>query len=626
MTATGKPKKSQSGGAPVRNCVCGCGVDARLFSFVLTKKRVVRGGLDLLTPLTQAIDAQRRRKLLEQIAQGKCEARVACCHVHPDDMYWTKKCRLRLKPRTSPRVSLKPLAKTPDVAGAPLRATRHCLNTFGASEAVSPQRADFAGDSARRAMSSCDGAEAVEHSVEKVDRSSRTPPTRETSQRRRQRRRIYTPSSVAIHQVLDKESIARTIDFEEEPTCNREACVELMSNLSLELDEARHALKLVRRQADAKRLETNLLRQKLACTRLKLADARAMHDGRISGYLTFQRLMTDEKLRKGCNTLTGWKTPELFKSFWEWVNGGKKRWSDRCVLFHESKGPSPQRAARSDLRVIGMDDAFFMLWLIAKQGISRSAAGYLFGIDPACVTRYFISITSMLQEFIEREFPSMSDEEIYLTQDAKWAAQMGQPVHSIIDCTEVSAQGCSSGTSHAAMYSSYKGRNTVKFLTGIAANGMIDYISPGVSGSTSDRTMCIEHGHLEWMKGVRSHVRTRDNKPVIKVVLADKGFTNVVEDYLEHDVWLMTPTRKFNNMQFTDADVKASRENSNLRVHVERANAVAKRFKYLTKPVEIIRSDLFAREFRVIYTIAVNLGVSLCHDSLDSCRMKCVEF
>ena len=60
--------------------------------------------------------------------------------------------------------------------------------------------------------------------------------------------------------------------------------------------------------------------------------------------------------------------------------------------------------------------------------------------------------------------------------------------------------------------------------------------------------MSIEHGHLEWMKGVRTHVRTRNNKPVIKAVLADKGFTNVVEDYLDHDVWLMTPTWKFNNM------------------------------------------------------------------------------
>ena len=128
------------------------------------------------------------------------------------------------------------------------------------------------------------------------------------------------------------------------------------------------------------------------------------------------------------------------------------------------------------------------------------------------------------------------------------------------------------------------------------------------------------------MKRVPTNVRTRDNKPAIKLVLADKGFTNVVTDYLQHDIMLATPTRKFIGVPFNDADVKRSRENSNLRVHVERANALAKRFKYLTSPVEITRADLFGREFRVIYTLAVNFNVSLCHDSLESCRMKCKEF
>jgi len=68
-----------------------------------------------------------------------------------------------------------------------------------------------------------------------------------------------------------------------------------------------------------------------------------------------------------------------------------------------------------------MDDAFFMFWLIAKQGVDRAAAGYLFGIDPPSVGRYFITITCILEDFIRRQFPVMSDEEIYLTQHLKWA-------------------------------------------------------------------------------------------------------------------------------------------------------------------------------------------------------------
>ena len=626
MTATGKPKKKRSGGAPVRPCVCGCGVDARSFSFVLTGKRVDRDGVDLLTPLTQGIEAQRRRELLKQIAEEKCEARVACCHVHPDDMYWTKKCRLKLKPNISPRVSLMPLTKTPDKRGSALRATKHCLECFGATVELSPQREHFHDDSARRSMGPDSSPEVAGCAHTKSSRPAETPLSRGTVRRPARRRKTHTPTSVAMHEILGKESVARQIDFEEQPARTVRSCTEQLEKMAEELDRTRHALKLAHEANGKKQAEINSLQDRLTSTSEKLRDARALFACRNGGHLTFDRLMKDKKLRKGCNALTGWKTPELFKSFWEWVNGGKKCWSDHTALYHESKTGSPAAATRTDLRKLKMDDAFFMFWLIAKQGIDRAAAGYLFGIDPPSVGRYFISITSILEDFINRQFPVMSDEDIYLTQDKKWAAQMGQPVHSIIDCTEVFTRGCSSGTAHAAMYSEYKGHNTAKFLTGIAANGMVDYISEAITGSTTDKKMCMDHGHLEWMKRVPTYVRTRDNKPAIKLVLADKGFTNVVVDYLRHDIKLATPTHKFRGVAFNDADVKLSRENSNLRVHVERANALAKRFKYLTQPVDITRADLFGREFRVIYTIAVNFSVSLCHDSLESCRTKCKEF
>ena len=626
MAPTGIPKKRRPGGAPVLKCVCGCGVDARFFAFGLNEKRVERGGVDLLTPLTQAINDQRRRKLREQSKRGKCGARVACCHVHPDDMYWTKKCKLRLKPDIVPRVSLKPLTKTPDVAGAPLRATNHCLNTFGATEALSPQREHFHDDSARRSMGPDSSAEVAGSARTKSSRPAETPLSRGTVRRRARRRKTHTPTSVTVHEILGKESVARQIDFEEQPTRTVRSCTEQMAKMAEELDRTRHALKLAHEANGKKQAEINSLQDRLTSTSEKLSDARDLLACRDGGFLTFDRLMKDKKLRKGCNSLTGWKSPEAFRSFWTWVNGGKKCWSANAALYHESKTCSSGAALHKGARKIGMDDAFFMFWLIAKQGVDRAAAGYLFGIDPPSVGRYFISITSILENFIKRQFAVMSDEEIYLTQDKKWAAQMGQPVHSIIDCTGVFTRGCSSGTAHAAMYSEYKGHNTAKFLTGIAANGMMDYISEAITGSTSDKKMCIEFGHLEWMKRVPTYVRTRDNKPAIKLVLADKGFTTVVLDYLEHDIKLATPTRKFRGVPFNDADVKRSKENSNLRVHVERANALAKRFKYLTQPVDITRADLFGREFRVIYTIAVNFNVSLCHDSRESCRMKCEEF
>ena len=80
---------------------------------------------------------------------------------------------------------------------------------------------------------------------------------------------------------------------------------------------------------------------------------------------------------------------------------------------------------------------FFLFWFIAKTGVDRGAAGYLFGIEPATVTRYWVTMTAFLDEFLQRKFPRMADYQIYFTQDPDWANVIGQPVHSIIDATEV---------------------------------------------------------------------------------------------------------------------------------------------------------------------------------------------
>ena len=345
ITPTGKPKKSQSSGAPVRNCVCGCGVDARLFSFVLTKKRVVRGGVDLLTPLTQAIDAQGRRKLLEQIAQGKCEARVACCHVHPDDMYWTKQCRLKLKRGILPRVSLNPLTFTPEKPGSALRATRYCLEHFDTIEALSPQREHFHDDSARRSVGPDSSPEVAGCARTKSSRPAQTPLSRGTARRRARRRKTHTPTSIAMHEVLGKESVARQIDFDEKPVRTLRWCAEQMEKLAEELDQTRHALKLAHEANGQLKVENNSLQERLNASSEKLHAARALLASRNGGHLTFDRLMMDEKLRKGCNSLTGWKTPEAFRAFWNWVNGEKRTGPQmpRCITSQKQVHPRRRR-------------------------------------------------------------------------------------------------------------------------------------------------------------------------------------------------------------------------------------------------------------------------------------------
>ena len=53
----------------------------------------------------------------------------------------------------------------------------------------------------------------------------------------------------------------------------------------------------------------------------------------------------DEKLRKSCNSLTGWKTPEAFRAFWNWVNGGKRTGPQmpRCITSQKQVHPRRRR-------------------------------------------------------------------------------------------------------------------------------------------------------------------------------------------------------------------------------------------------------------------------------------------
>jgi len=63
----------------------------------------------------------------------------------------------------------------------------------------------------------------------------------------------------------------------------------------------------------------------------------------------------------------------------------------------------------------------------------------------------------------------------------------------------------------AQTYSNYKHHNTVKFLIGIAPQGVIAFVSKGWSGRVSDK-------HLTECSGILDHLLPGD------LVLADRGF------------------------------------------------------------------------------------------------------
>lgn len=82
----------------------------------------------------------------------------------------------------------------------------------------------------------------------------------------------------------------------------------------------------------------------------------------------------------------------------------------------------------------------------------------------------------------------------------------------IIDCSEIVLQRPKKLTPRAQTYSSYKARNTVKFLMAIAPNGYIMYVSAAYGGRASDKFITSDCG-------VEDYLGPGDE------IMADRGFT-----------------------------------------------------------------------------------------------------
>jgi len=135
-----------------------------------------------------------------------------------------------------------------------------------------------------------------------------------------------------------------------------------------------------------------------------------------------------------------------------------------------------------------------------------------------------------------------------------------------LDCTEISCDIPKSLLDQKLTYSSYKHKNTLKGLIGVAPNGVITYASKLYPGSTSDKKIV---GHC----GVLNILHPGD------LVLADKGF--LISDLMPPETFLNIPPFLM-SPQFTPSEVLKTKSIARARIHVERVMVRLKKFKILT--------------------------------------------
>ena len=144
----------------------------------------------------------------------------------------------------------------------------------------------------------------------------------------------------------------------------------------------------------------------------------------------------------------------------------------------------------------------------------------------------------------------------------------------IIDCRDIEVATPSLMSQQNATYSSYRGMNSFKVLTGVAPNGVLTYVSNLYPGSISDKAIVQQSGLLK-------HFVAGD------LILADKGF--LIQDIVPNGVSVNIPPF-LEHGRFTESEAKVTKSIARCRIHVERANARLKDFKILSFVPPYLRS------------------------------------
>ncbi|XP_060875284.1 uncharacterized protein LOC132948692 [Metopolophium dirhodum] len=229
-----------------------------------------------------------------------------------------------------------------------------------------------------------------------------------------------------------------------------------------------------------------------------------------------------------------------------------------------------------------LNDQVLMTLMKLRLNLCYTDLAFRFGISESTVGNIIITFISVLHEILfvslMSKVPSQNKNQNCLPN----CFNDFKNCRITLDCTEISCDIPNSLVDQKLTYSSYKHRNTLKGLVGVAPNGVITYASKLYPGSTSDKKIVSHCGVLEILQPG-------------DLVLADKGF--LISDILPHGTslnippFLMTP-------QFTPSEVIRTKNIARARIHVERVMASSLKTFKATK-------DLGVQTIRIVDVVFV---------------------
>ncbi|XP_077486390.1 uncharacterized protein LOC144097598 [Amblyomma americanum] len=227
-------------------------------------------------------------------------------------------------------------------------------------------------------------------------------------------------------------------------------------------------------------------------------------------------------------------------------------------------------ASTQRVNELSLEDKLLLFLIKLKHGLQFSFLATLFSIHSRTASRIFKSVLANLK----------SASKTWIYWPSRLAVQRTMPAsfrehypmcRVIIDCTELETEMPPGIEKRNLWFSNYKGRYTLKYLIGIAPNGLVTFISEGFGGRTADAVITTQGKLLSLLEPG-------------DVILADKGFPGIRIGVGAQQATLVMPPFA-TSPQFTESEVDATYETASVRIHVERVIQRLKLFQILTNRI-----------------------------------------
>ncbi|XP_020910891.1 uncharacterized protein LOC110248685 [Exaiptasia diaphana] len=272
---------------------------------------------------------------------------------------------------------------------------------------------------------------------------------------------------------------------------------------------------------------------------------------------------------------TGLPNKKCFELLEKHLSGKAKKmryWAGSKKVISSKYKKTTRQAKRGPQRKLSIKQEMLLTMMKLRHYLANELLADLFHVSTSTVSQIFNTWIKFLRKEVSPLIYWPERESI--NQKLPDSVKKSHPnLRCTIDCTEIFIERPRDLKLRALTWSDYKKNNTVKFLVGIAPNGMINFLSKAWGGRTSDRHITIESGFLNKLEPG-------------DLILADRGFT-IREDILLRGATLTIPPPSSGLEQMTNKDVKSTKVIANSRIHVERAIGRMKHFEIVNNTLSI---------------------------------------